>query len=240
MDPDGLRQTRRVPLFRDMLPENFEALMVSADAIACRPGEKLLRQGAIADRLHVVLAGSVELYAEWEGRKSTMAIVAPAGTFILAACVRNAPYLMSARALGDTRIVRVPAADLRAVLRHDPDFAISVTQELAGAYRTVVRHSRRLKLRAARQRLAAYLLQESRRAGDVDSYDLFVEKRLLASLLDVKPETLSRALKSLQDDGVAMDGARVIITDRSKLVALVEPQGLTEVPKPQGATGLGR
>jgi CRP/FNR family transcriptional activator FtrB len=236
MRPQDSPEIRHLPLFRDMLQANYEALMHSARTDRFAAGRELIRQGDPADFLHVVIEGAVELYARWEQRETTMAVVRPVGSFILAACIRDAPYLMSARILEPARIVRVPASDLRAVFRRDPEFAVSVIHELAGAYRAVVRHAKGLKLRTSRERIASYLLRQSRQAGDAESYVLPVEKRLLASYLGMTPENLSRALKSLEAEGVKLDGSRVTITDRARLSALAKPDWLIDGPDPDGAS----
>ena len=44
------------------------------------------------------------------------------------------------------------------------------------------------------------------------------------------PENFSRATKSLQSDGVAMDGMRIIITDRKALEAVAGPDALMDGP----------
>jgi len=182
------------------------------------------------------MEGAVELYSLWSDRECTMAVVQPVGSFILAACIRDAPYLMSARTLERSRLVLLPSSDVRAVFRTDPEFAVSVIGELAGCYRAVVRHAKGLKLRTSRERIASYLLRQSRLAGEVASYILPVEKRLLASYLGMTPENLSRALKTLEADGVKIDGTRVIITDRARLTALARPDQLIDGPDPDGST----
>lgn len=231
-----LPEIRRLPLFRAMQEASFEALMRRAYAQTFPAGLELIRQGDPADFLHIAIEGAVELYASWAGRECTMAVVRPVGSFILAACIRDAPYLMSARTLERSRLVLVPSVDLRAVFRSDPDFAVSAIGELAGCYRAAVRHAKGLKLRTSRERIASYLLRQSRLAGEVASYILPVEKRLLASYLGMTPENLSRALKTLEADGVKIDGTRVIITDRARLSALARPDQLIDGPDPDGDT----
>ena len=230
MRPTERPEIRRLPLFRNMLQANFDALMQGAYAQAFPAGLELIRQGDPADFLHVIMEGSVELYASWGGRDCTMAVVRPVGTFILAACIRDAPYLMSARTIERSRIVLVPASDLRAAFRRDSEFAVSVIDELAGCYRAVVRHAKGLKLRTSRERVASWLLRQSVLAGNVPSYILPVEKRFLASYLGMTPENLSRTLRQLEQDGVKVDGARVIITDRRKLISLARPDPLIDGP----------
>lgn len=81
----------------------------------------------------------------------------------------------------------------------------------------MVRHAKNLKLRTARERLAAWVLHQSVQAGGALAFTLRVEKRRLASYFGVTPESLSRTIRALREDGVTVDGARVIITDPAKL-----------------------
>jgi CRP/FNR family transcriptional regulator, transcriptional activator FtrB len=231
MRPEELPEIRHLHLFRDMSHANFEALMASSYAQNFPQGLEMIRQGDPADFLHIVLEGSVELFARWGGRECTMAVLRPVSTFILAASIRDAPYLMSARTLERTRIILIPSSDLRAMFRRDSEFSVSVINELAACYRSVVRNAKTLKLRNSRERVASYLLRQSLLAGGAPSFVLPVEKRLLASYLGMTAENLSRTLRALEDDGLKMDGARVIITDRAKLSALAQPDKLIDGPE---------
>lgn len=230
MRPQDLPEIRHLPLFRDMRQAHFEELMQGAYAQTFPAGLELMRQGDPADFLHVVMEGAVELYADWGGATCTMTVVQPVGTFILAACIRDAPYLMSARTLQRARLVLIPAPDLRAVFRRDPEFAVSTINELAGAYRAVVRHAKDLKLRTSRERVAAYILKLLRRSAPAMTMTLPLEKRLIASYLGMTPENLSRALKLLEADGVVVRGAVVTVTDYEKLAALAQPDPLIDGP----------
>jgi len=221
---------RRLPLFRDMATANFETLMQVAYSQNFPPQLDLLRQGEPADFLHIVVEGMVELRAEWGGRETTMAVVGPISTFVLAACIKDTAYLMSARTLEKSRIVMVPAVDLRAAFRRDPDFAMAVIVDLAGSYRSMVRHAKNLKLRNSRERLAAFVLRQSALNGQAPGFVLPVEKRLLASYLGMTPENLSRTMRQLESEGLKVDGQRLIITDRAALTALAQPDPLIDGP----------
>jgi CRP/FNR family transcriptional activator FtrB len=85
--------------------------------------------------------------------------VRPVSTFILAATIKNAPYLMSARTLEKSRIVLIPSQDVRAVFDVDGNFARAIVTELAQCYRSVIKAQKDLKLRTSLERLANYLLR---------------------------------------------------------------------------------
>lgn len=226
---------RRLPLFREMSEETFGTLMQVSYAQNFPPALDLFSQGDPADFLHVIVDGRVELHSEWNGRPTVMGMVQPVTAFILAACVRDGQYLMSARTITRARIVLIPAGDLRVAISHDPDFAMAAMDEMARNYRVMVRHAKNLKLRNARERLAAWMLRESAYHGDALGFTLSVEKRRLASYLGITAESLSRSLRTLREDGLRIDGARVTITDRARLVALAKPCLLIDGPEPDGA-----
>jgi CRP/FNR family transcriptional activator FtrB len=228
MRDDEKPNLRRLPLFREMMTPTFDDLMQIAYSQTFPPHLELIRQGEYADFLHVIIEGSVELRATWNGRDTVMGVVHPVSTFILAACVCNEPYLMSARTLERSQIVMIPAADVRIALRRDSDFAMAAMRELAEGYRTFVRYAKNLKLRDSLERLAAYILYESNKLDDAASLVLPVEKRHLASYLGMTPENLSRSIKALHHHGVTVQGTQITITDRAQLAAIAVPDSLID------------
>jgi CRP/FNR family transcriptional activator FtrB len=227
--PESERENlRKLDLFAQMEDEHFDRL-IRASYVQNFPSQiELINEGDPSDFLHVILSGSVELFSSWNGRETSMATVRPVSTFILAATIRDAPYLMSARTIEKSRIALIPSQDVRSTFDKDAHFARAIVTELAQCYRSVVKAHKDLKLRTSLERLANYLLRHDALSGGSGRFDLPFEKRRLAALLGMTPENLSRAFKSLQAYGVTVDGNSIEIVDRHDLERFARPSSLID------------
>ncbi len=230
MRSSDIAEIRKLPLFKDVSEDNFARLMRGAYMQTFPPFVDLITEGDSSDFLHIVFEGSIELYAQWNGRESTLGTLRPISTFILAATIKDAPYLMSARTLEKSRVILLPSADVRETFLRDQDFSRAIVDELATCYRTTVKYSKNIKLRNSVERLANYLLRKNKAFGNANVYELPIEKRRLASFLRMTPENLSRSLKTLRDHGAEVDGNTVRISNLEKLSEFSKPTPLIDDP----------
>ncbi|UZD90012.1 helix-turn-helix domain-containing protein [Cognatishimia activa] len=229
MRPEDIPGIRALPVFSQMAEENFERLMRGAYFQSFPPHVELITEGHPSDFLHIIVEGKVELFANWDNRETTMATVRPISTFILAATIKDADYLMSARTLERSKVILIPSIDVRTIFEEDNAFARSVVTELAQCYRSVIKSQKDIKLRTSLERLANYLLRQARRA-EADEFELQLEKRRLASFLGMTPENLSRAFKGLKNHGVQVSGNQIHLVDRSALIDFAKPSRLIDDP----------
>ena len=227
MRPEDLAQVRHTELFAGISDEALAALTTGAFLQLFPPHVELFREGEEADFLFVVMEGLVELFATWNEREAAITTVRPTGTFILAAVVRGARYLMSARTLGRCRLLMLPASNVRQAVRDDAAFALAMVDELSGCYRAAVKAQKNLKLRNGVERLAAYILQISTQARSAE-FELPFDKRTLASLLGMTAENLSRAFATLRSYGVVVTGARISLADGHDLALLAKSAPLID------------
>ncbi|MCR9215487.1 MAG: cyclic nucleotide-binding domain-containing protein [Proteobacteria bacterium] len=228
MRSSDLPEVKSIHLFETMNDDRFESL-VNAAYLQTFPAQvDLIHEGDPADFLYVVLDGCVELYAQSNGRETTMAMVPPVGTFILAAVLKDAVYLMSARTSQQSRILMIPSQDIRLAFESDPDFAKAIIRELANCYRAVIKEHKSIKLRSTVERLANRLIRYHTDQGSIGSVLLPYDKRTLASLLGMAPENLSRAFNTLKPYGVKVEGATVHLNDLSALETLAKPNSLID------------
>lgn len=219
---------RALPLFHDMSEENFGALMNAAFLQRFPARVNLITEGDLPDFLHIVVEGPVELFAQHDGHETTLDIIGPVTTFILAAVIRDAPYLKSARTLSPAQILMVPAATVRDVFDHDAAFARAIVNELALRYRGIVKALKNEKLRTSAQRLANWILSTDAEQGSRRQIALQFDKRIIASNLGMSPENLSRNLALLADHGIRTSARDIVIEDLSALERFAKPNPLID------------
>ncbi|MGO9545580.1 MAG: cyclic nucleotide-binding domain-containing protein [Rhodomicrobium sp.] len=230
MRETDLQTVRNLELFRDITAENFDALIGAAFLQRFPAGVELIAEGEPADFLYVAMEGSVALYASANNRESVIAIVRPVSTFILAAALKDAAYLMSARTLAPSRLLMIPSENVRNVFALDTAFARAVVWELSTRFREMVKALKNQKLRAGLERLANYLLILHAEQGSTGAVDLAIDKSTLASLLGMAPENLSRALATLRVYGVEVIGTHIRLTKLDDLASLAKPTSLIDDP----------
>lgn len=214
---------RGFPLFRGVSNAVFEAVTHAAAIADFDPPCRLLVEGERPQTLFVLLNGLVEAYTETGGRPTTLAFIRPPSAFIVAAVWLQQPQLTSVKVLSPSRILTIPASDVRAALATDQAFCSALGDELAIRYRDIMKELKNQRTRSATERLGNWLLNEAQVAGGPE-FELPVGRATLAGRLGISPEHLSRAFAQLREHGVESDGrsARIDVT-RLTLFARPDP-----------------
>ena len=231
MRASELQQVRSLPLFAQMTEQSLDNLLEGALLQQFPVGVNLIHEGDPPDFLHVLVDGLVEIFTEQDGVEWGISLVSPVTTFILAAVVGDQPYLNSARTLKESRILLIPAESVRAVLRQEIAFAQVVANELASAYRGVVKKLKGYMARSSVERLANWILSEAK--GEASSTHLVLpfDRGTLAAHIGTTRENLSRSLAQLTDHGVRIRGREIVIDRKDLLEAFARPQRLIDDPE---------
>ena len=235
-----LERIRELPFLKAAGEDTFRRLIQGAFLQRFPASTTLLTEGDSVDFLYILLEGSVELSGTWNDKETILALLAPLSTFILAAVVLDAQALMSAATRDRSDILMISGETLRREMREDAGFGFAVSQEMAGCYRGLVRSIKSQKLRGGIERLANYLITQQVRQGNVETITLPHEKRVLASLLGMTPENLSRAFANLADYGVVVNGPLVTIKRPVVLSRLAKPDSLIDNHAPDAMRGRGK
>jgi CRP/FNR family transcriptional activator FtrB len=209
----------QIPLFSEMSDEDLELVARHTDELACEKGSYLFREGDRAESLYVLLSGLIQMTARGpEGQQTVIEILYPGDTFILAAVITGKRFLMTAEVAKSARVLRIPGARLIELIRHGGDFGLSMLATLSTQYRSMVRQVKNQRLRTTAQRVAAFLLDLAYDQGRGENrITLPHSKKMLAALLGMSQEGLSRTFTALREEGVIIENKQVQIESIIKL-----------------------
>lgn len=213
------------PLLTAASPATRAALLEHGAVVALPRGATVLEQDAPADRLLILLQGSVGLHTAEDGGAATMVEIIAAGDALsIAAVLLQVPHPVSAVALASGRLLSIPADDFRAAAAADAALMRAAMEQMARQWRLMVDQVVDLKTRDATQRAARFLLH--RLPAQRGAVDIPEPRGAIAARLGMTPESLSRALHGLEAAGLLhLHGRRVDVPDRAALHRVSLPRG---------------
>jgi CRP/FNR family transcriptional activator FtrB len=197
----GSDMTDLVALLRDSWVQHFSS------------GHILFHDCDPALFFYIILDGHVELFVERDGKRSVLEVAACSGMIGEAALYGTARYMETARIVGHSRLLVVPALSFLLALRGRFDLTLRMLAVMSTRLHGMVKQISSLKLKSTAQRLAGFLLG----FVDTDENATIVrfpyDKRLAAESLGMSAETLSRALTRLAPIGVRSHSDNAVVID---------------------------
>jgi CRP/FNR family transcriptional regulator, cyclic AMP receptor protein len=214
-----------VPLFRGA---PARALDVAASVVRRRSfdGDTLLfQEGDVGDAVYLLAEGLVKLSkVDLGGHEKTLALLRPPEFFGEMALIGQERRSAAAMTVTATSCYLLFKDDFQRLLTAYPAISLNLTSTLAARLRGMDDEAQVLSYKDAQGRVA-YVLLRLYRDGVVDLLDDRARARLthqdLANLAGTSRETVTRALKSLESEG--------LIETRPKEVDLLDIEGLEEV-----------
>jgi CRP/FNR family transcriptional activator FtrB len=222
----GTETLTALPLLASFGASRISELNEIADLARVGPDEALFRKGDRLAGLHILLAGFVtETHAHHDGDAFTD-VISPVRPIGFAAAMRGEASPTGAKTITSARLIVIPAAELRAMIRAEPELGMPFLDHALSSMREQAVELCQMKLRSSVQRLAAFLLglvedPEMNPARFVLPY----EKRFLAARIGCTQENLSRAFAALRRLGVETQRGIVVLRDVPALRAFA---GLTQ------------
>lgn len=211
-----------MPLFRELEGEHLQAIIASTRRFEIARGEMLFQKGDAAKGFYFVLKGQVKLaFPSLNGNEKVVAIFGPGQTFGEAVMFLRQPYPVRAEALMNTELLLFANSIIFSLLDDDPMIARKLLAGLSLRLHQLVKDVELYSQCSSLQRVVGYFLQlcaEPGRYATGVTIDLPSAKRIIASRLNLTPETLSRILHELSEQRlIEMNGRRIHIPDPGAL-----------------------
>lgn len=224
---------RRVPLFSGLTQDQQDLVGSLARPMVLAAGELVHGSGERTHQLSVVHSGQIKLSRSLpSGHRRLVRVVGPGQSLGEHGFLTGGSTLEEAEALADARLCVFSHDALADLMAEHPSIGVQMLrnlgQRLAEAERRLALSTLDVDVRVADFLLEQPLLRRSPQAGtreDLQDDDsrvrLPLSKKDIASMLGTTPESLSRALARLSDDG--------LITVNADVITLRDISGLEEV-----------
>jgi CRP/FNR family transcriptional regulator len=216
-------QISTISLFNGLPDDQLESLSMITKEKSYKKGENIFTENEQATGLYAVASGRVKIYKlSPDGREQILHIFGPGEVFGEAPVFAGKRFPASADAMDESRVLFFQREALISLIQKNPSIALNMLAVLSIRLRRFTSLIDDLSLKEVPGRLAKHLLYMKQEHNTYE-LDLGITKGQLASLLGTIPETLSRILTKMVDQGlIETDGRRIRIIEIEGIEELAE------------------
>jgi CRP/FNR family transcriptional regulator len=209
-----------IPYFRPLDDQALETIAREVIVRRYHAGEIIFLEGDPVAGLHLVVEGSGKVYRLSEaGREHILTTLGPGDSCNEVPVVDGGPNPANFAALEDSTVWIITEESLNRLRRDFPTLNNVIIKNLAMRCRQLVQRVYNLSFLSVTGRLAAFLLQQSDEASDLNRQQ-WTQDEIAAHLGTVR-EMVGRAFRELQQaELIAIDRHRIEILDREGLKEL--------------------
>lgn len=210
------------PLFRELPAADLSTLAASTELLRPLKGEFLFHRGDAARGFYVVVHGQIKLaMPAHPDAEKVVDLLGPGKSFGAAIMFLEGRYPVSAQAVSDSSVLLIPSRVLLPAIDRNPVLSRRMLAGLSMKLHGLIRDVEAYSVQSAMQRVLGFLgalaMSAEKNPGPVQ-IRLPASKRIIASRLNLTPETFSRLLHKLIDqDIIEVQGRVLVIRDPARL-----------------------
>jgi CRP/FNR family transcriptional regulator len=190
-----------VPIFNHLEEEQMQEIMNTTKSVSYKKSEVIYRAGDADDSLYIVSRGKIRIYRLSDSGKEQLVRILNPGDFTgELALFRESIHEAYAEAIGETDVCIMKRSDLQVFLLKYPTIALKILSEFSNRLERSEQQTTRVATEKVETRLALFIA-ECLGNGDSMEIELPMSQKDLASYLGTTPETVSRKLADLENDG---------------------------------------
>jgi len=206
-------ELRKHILFSALTPEQLTLVARHSRILHLAEGEILFQQDQPAERFFRLCSGQIKLSRlSMEGTEHVIEVVHPGQPFAEAVLfMKKRVFPVNAEALMPCDVLAVDSAIFLQILYDSRETCFRLMADMSYRLHIFVNEIDNLTLQNATFRLVHHLLQQITDCkAETADIELVTSKQILASRLSIKPETFSRILKTLSQQGLLTVNGRTI------------------------------
>ncbi len=201
-------------LFSKLSELQFDQVCAFSQIHQLSAGQLLFNQADKITSFYMVLSGSIKLFRlSPDGQEKIIEIAKPGGVFAEALMFTNkTDYPVSSAAISETTVISINAKKFHDMLWDSTATCLLLLGDMSLRLRKLVNEINTLTLQSGTCRVASYLLHEM--PENTKNFKLDTTKKNIAASLSIKPETFSRIIKNMNNQGIlSISGNHVSIHD---------------------------
>ncbi|MBB6444947.1 Crp/Fnr family transcriptional regulator [Bacillus benzoevorans] len=192
-----------VPIFNHLEEGQMDEIMNTARSIIFQKGEMIYQAGEQSDALYLVNKGKIRIYRLSESGKEQLVRILRPGDFTGELALFNEGVHESyAEAMLETLVCVIKRTDLQKLLLKYPTISLKILSEFSNRLDQSEKQTTRFATEKVETRIAMFLAECIDAEKDSHEIVLPMSKKDLASYLGTTPETVSRKLADLEQDGL--------------------------------------
>ncbi len=178
----------------------FNYLNSISSLVRKKKREIIFLENEEGSNLYFLLSGSVKLYkTNDEGREAVIHFVEPGEFFAEIVLFLENRYPVSAITIKESQLLSIDAEKMFYIIRSDPELAMKLIGIFAHRLNYMADVIKNLSIMDTRDKFLNYL---NRVKDENNIIHLNIPKQEIALLLGIAPETFSRVLKQLSEQGI--------------------------------------
>lgn len=199
-------------------------IMKMARSTSYKKGEIIYYAGEESDSLYIVGRGKIRIYRLSESGKERLVRILSPGDFTGELALFNQSIHDSyAEAMEKTNVCTIKGSDIQKILLKYPSIALKILGEFSRRLEKSEKQTTLFATEKVERRIAIFLSEYiDNNEGESMEVTLPMSKKDLASYLGTTPETISRKLRSLEDEGYIKQksGRKIEILDLDGLLLI--------------------
>lgn len=211
-------------LFNELPDAYLDDIMAIAVEKNVNSGELIFSDGDPGNGFYITAEGLIKIYkVSAEGKEQILHMFGPGEPFGEVPVFSGHAFPANAEAVKKSQLLFFPRDAFVRLITENPSLALNMLAILSKRLRHFTVQVENLSLKEVPARLAGYFLLISEEQKNMETVSLNISKGQLASFLGTIPETLSRMLKKMSDQGlIEVEGRNIRLIDYDGLVDLAD------------------
>lgn len=219
------QQILEFPLFRNLTDKVKDGLFMSSNVRNYKKGSLLFLEGEPASRIYVVISGWVKIFkSSADGQENIEHMLTSGDMVIESSIFSSSNYNNNAQVSTESKLLSFPSAIYRNWVGKDLTLALNSLKYLSQSSKKYQQQIDINRVKSSTERVGQFLLKEFIKQKNPNTILLPYEKTIIASVLNMKPETFSRSLKALKKNGLSSEKQQIQIKDIKMLCSYCDKE----------------